>query len=143
MSIQRIVTSVKEAKPELHPSRGTYNGPYLARARAVVSIERGAGESVCVDATYESDGSNGYDGYQAYHAALGRGLLLGTVPGYYSWEKVFEAETQERALIKARTWAGSVESKLSDELLARDVSLALWRRSMLEAGVPADLLVED
>lgn len=138
MSTQRIISSVTESKPDPHPSCGTYDGPYLARARAMVSIERGAGESVGVEDVLYSP-----EGYRAYHADLGNGLLLGTVSGYYSWEHLVEAETQERALSKARAWAVEVESKLNVKLLAREESLARWRRRMLDAGVPIDFLVED
>lgn len=134
--IPQFITTVQEINPEPHPSKGAFDGPYMARARAQVSIEQNAGYSVGVDPAFS------YDKYKAYHADLGCGLPLVTYPGYYSWEATFEAESQALALDKARAWAEEVEAKLKAKLLAREESMARWRRRMLEIGVPADLLPE-
>lgn len=134
--LQQFVTSINEINPNPHPSKGTYDGPYLARARAMVSIERSAGDSVGAESFCH------HGQYRARHDELGIGLPIGTVPSYYSWGATFEAETQGLAMSQARAWATGVESKLNAKLLAREESLARWRRRMLEIGVPGDLLPE-
>lgn len=131
-----FVTVVQEINPQAHPIKGTYDGPYLARARATVSIERSAGDSVFVGVCFTDDR------HKPHHKELGYGLPLGTVEGYYSWGATFEAETQALAMHKARAWTTEAVAKLNAKLLAREESLARWRRRMLEVGVPADLLPE-